>query len=189
MPDLITRQEALSRGLPRFYTGVPCPHGHDCERMTSNGHCRMCRKASFEAWRRQNPERMSAYVRESQKKRWHHDKDIMLAKRRQRVADNPGFRARINLSARIRAAFDGRAKTAATMALIGCSIEELRLHIESLWLPGMSWDNYGLYGWHIDHIKPCAAFDLLDPEQQRQCFHYTNLQPLWAEDNLRKGAR
>jgi hypothetical protein len=50
----------------------------------------------------------------------------------------------------------------------------------------MSWGNYGLHGWHVDHIIPCASFDLTDPEQQRQCFHYTNLQPLWAEDNLRK---
>jgi HNH endonuclease. len=53
----------------------------------------------------------------------------------------------------------------------------------------MSWDNYGRDGWHIDHIRPCASFDLTDPEQQRQCFHYTNLQPLWAADNIRKGAK
>jgi len=51
----------------------------------------------------------------------------------------------------------------------------------------MSWDNYGYRGWHIDHIRPCASFDLTDPEQQRECFHYTNLQPLWWQDNLRKG--
>ena len=50
----------------------------------------------------------------------------------------------------------------------------------------VSWGNSSLEGWHIDHIRPCASFDLTDPEQQKQCFHYTNLQPLWAEDNLRK---
>ena len=53
----------------------------------------------------------------------------------------------------------------------------------------MTWDNWQHDGWHIDHIRPCASFDLADLEQQRQCFHYTNLQPLWAADNIRKGAK
>ena len=51
----------------------------------------------------------------------------------------------------------------------------------------MNWENYGV--WHIDHIIPCARFDLSDPGQQKICFHYTNLQPMWGEDNLKKGAR
>jgi hypothetical protein len=59
--------------------------------------------------------------------------------------------------------------------------------MESLFLEGMSWDNYGK--WHIDHIRPCSSFDLSDTEQQKICFNYKNLQPLWAEDNLRKGAK
>lgn len=53
----------------------------------------------------------------------------------------------------------------------------------------MTWANYGKSGWHIDHIKPCASFDLSDPDQQKACFHYSNLQPLWAFDNLSKGAK
>lgn len=80
-----------------------------------------------------------------------------------------------------------RAKKAArSVELLGCSINELMKHIETKWQFGMSWDNYGK--WHLDHIRPCASFDLLDPQQQRDCFHYTNLQPLWALDNQRKGA-
>ena len=51
----------------------------------------------------------------------------------------------------------------------------------------MTWQNYG-DGWHIDHIHPCAAFDLTDPEQQKACFHWSNLQPLWAIDNFRKSS-
>lgn len=75
-----------------------------------------------------------------------------------------------------------------TMKLIGCSIKELKSYIESKWSLGMNWENYGFKGWHIDHIKPCASFNLSDPEQQKACFHYTNLQPLWALDNWRKGS-
>jgi hypothetical protein len=70
--------------------------------------------------------------------------------------------------------------------LVGCTIKKLKEHIEQQWQPGMSWKNHSVYGWHIDHIKPCSAFDLTDPIQQKQCFHYTNLQPLWAKDNLKK---
>ena len=51
----------------------------------------------------------------------------------------------------------------------------------------MTWDNHGK--WHIDHIKPCASFDLLHKKQQRKCFYYKNLQPLWAQENLSKGAK
>lgn len=77
-------------------------------------------------------------------------------------------------------------KSNRTLILIGCTTKQLKAHIESLWLPGMTWENYGLRGWHIDHIKPCAAFDLTDAGEQTRCFHYTNLQPLWASDNLKK---
>ena len=72
---------------------------------------------------------------------------------------------------------------------IGCSGEELAKHIESLWKPGMNWDNYGYHGWHIDHIKPAKAFDLTDPVQRNQYRHYTNLQPLWKDENLAKAGR
>jgi len=83
----------------------------------------------------------------------------------------------------------GTYKKCRTMDIVGCSKEYLKQHLESQFQDGMSWDNYGLYGWHIDHIRPCASFDLTDPEQQKECFHYSNLQPLWAEDNLKKGAK
>jgi len=50
----------------------------------------------------------------------------------------------------------------------------------------MTWENHGFDGWHVDHIKPCTSFDLTDLEQQKQCFHYTNLQPLWKKENFEK---
>ena len=79
------------------------------------------------------------------------------------------------------------AKTGSTFDLLACSLDELRTHLESQFTDKMTWENYG--EWHIDHIRPCASFDLTDPEQQRQCFHFSNLQPLWAEDNLRKSGK
>ena len=72
-----------------------------------------------------------------------------------------------------------------TLELIGCTPSELRLHLERQLLPGMTWQNHGQ--WHIDHIIPCAQFDLTDPEARRRCFHFSNLQPLWAAENIRKG--
>lgn len=72
-----------------------------------------------------------------------------------------------------------------TLEYLGSSIETARAHIEENFEEGMTWENHG--EWHIDHIIPCAHFDLTDPEEQKKCFHYTNLQPLWAHDNLSKG--
>ena len=71
-----------------------------------------------------------------------------------------------------------------TLELIGCSADQLMHHIESQFKQGMSWKNKGK--WHIDHIRPCASFDLTDPAQQKECFHYLNLQPMWAKRNYKK---
>jgi len=97
------------------------------------------------------------------------------------------FRMSRILRKRLWGAVAGGTREQSAMALVGCSIDELRAHLESQFAHGMSWDNYGQGGWEIDHVIPVAAFDMTDPEQQRRCFHYSNLQPLWAEDNRRKG--
>lgn len=68
----------------------------------------------------------------------------------------------------------------------GCTIEELKNYIGSQFQEGMNWENYGLYGWHIDHKKTIASFDLTNREQFLEACHYSNLQPLWANDNLKK---
>jgi len=83
----------------------------------------------------------------------------------------------------------GKNKSLKTIEYLGCSVDELMSHLEKQWKPRMSWDNYGFTGWHIDHIRPCNSFDLSDLEQQKICFHYTNLQPLWATENMKKGKK
>lgn len=110
---------------------------------------------------------------------------------RERFKTDLNFRILSALRCRLRLAVRraGMKKCAKTVELIGCEIPFLRSRLESLFRDGMSWANYGKDGWHIDHIRPCASFDLSDSAQQRACFHYTNLQPLWQLDNIRKGAK
>jgi len=83
----------------------------------------------------------------------------------------------------------GANKDGLTFQLIGCTSAKLAAHIEKQFKPGMTWDNYGKHGWSIDHRKPCAKFDLSKPEEQAKCFHYTNLQPMWARENSSKKDR
>jgi len=101
--------------------------------------------------------------------------------------NNINFKILTNLRSRISHAVKKLKKANKTKNLIGISLDELRSYLESKFQSGMNWENYGHKGWHIDHIIPCVSFDLSDPEQQKKCFHYTNLQPLWWFDNLKKG--
>jgi hypothetical protein len=98
--------------------------------------------------------------------------------------NDPVFKIKRNLRRRIHHVLKDGYKSAKTFDLIGCTAEEFKLYIESLFTDGMSWDNYGPSGWHIDHIIPCYKFDLSLESEQRTCFHYTNQRPLWAKDNL-----
>lgn len=89
----------------------------------------------------------------------------------------------------------GNIKVGSAVSDLGCSIDELKIHLEAQFYPHpmtgeeMTWDNYGLYGWHIDHIEPLDSFELEDRAQFLQAAHYTNLQPLWAIHNIGKGAK
>lgn len=95
-------------------------------------------------------------------------------------------RIKCNLSKRIRQAVKSQStnKKNKTSNLIGCSVEFFKNYLESKFQSGMNWNNYG--EWEIDHIIPCVAFDLTKTEEQYRCFHYSNMQPLWAHDNYTK---
>jgi len=80
-------------------------------------------------------------------------------------------------------------KCASTEIMLGCTIAEFKDYFCSLFIDGMSWNEFMAGNIHIDHKKPCSKFDLSNPEEQMQCFHYSNLQPLWELDNLKKGAK
>ncbi|MCI0559257.1 MAG: helix-turn-helix domain-containing protein [Nitrososphaera sp.] len=95
------------------------------------------------------------------------------------------FRLRENLRRRLHQAIRNQHKSGSTVKDLGCSISVMKQHLEDQFQPGMTWANYGQ--WHIDHIQPLASFNLEDRQQFLQANHYTNLQPLWAEDNWSKG--
>lgn len=106
---------------------------------------------------------------------------------KERRKTDVAYRLQNNLRGRLWYALkrSGRKITSA-IVLVGCDMEFLKAHIEKQWLPGMTWGNHARDGWHIDHIVQCCHFDLSDPEQQKKCFHWSNLQPLWFSDNCRK---
>jgi hypothetical protein len=117
-------------------------------------------------------ERFRKRKREYKKKRYNEDID---------------FRISCTMRSRISNVLSGRLKHGRTFEMVGCDIDQLKCHLEKQFEEGMSWENYG--DWHIDHIKPCCSFDLSNKEEQEKCFHYTNLQPLWGEENQSKGGR
>jgi hypothetical protein len=124
-------------------------------------------KAINERWRRNNPEKWRALAKAQRQK--------------------PKNKIANNLRRRLRDFVKKGLRKQATTALVGCSKDDLVKWIEGQFKRGMRWDNYG--EWHIDHKDPCAMFDLTDEAQQRICFHYSNLRPMWGEDNIAKGAK
>lgn len=126
--------------------------------------------------------------------RKHLSNPIFIERRRERQRKNNvnrrktdiNFRITGVLRSRLRKALVHGTKSKTTLELLGCSLDCLREHLEAQFQPGMSWENYGRRGWHIDHIKPISKFDLTDPAQLSEVNNYTNLQPLWWQDNLAK---
>lgn len=136
----------------------------------NNGH-KWKRQAS--KWRRKNRIRLR-------------ERDRIYRQKRRKT--NIEYRLQISLRDRIRKAIKSNQKNGSAVMDLGCSIPEFKLYLERRFAPGMSWENYG-YGrekWNIDHIKELCTFDLSDRKQFLEAAHYTNMQPLWQPDNLRK---
>jgi len=129
------------------------------------------------------------------------NKDILLLKNREwrknnpiymsdRKKNDPIFKLSVNMRSRIRIFLKKNSeikKTNKTFGYVGCHPKQLKEHIEKQFIDGMNWENYGLYGWHIDHIIPLSLAKT--EEEVYELCHYINLQPLWAVDNLKKGNR
>ena len=158
--------------------------------------CKLCVRKRDKIHYDKNKERLCRQSREFYAENREHvlqlakdNKDSINVTRRKytkrKRREDPEFRIKCVLKARISSLIGGR-KNASTADLIGCSSRYIIEHLEGLFVTNMSWDNYGLKGWHVDHRKPCDAFNLLEPEDQRLCFNWRNLQPLWAPENLSK---
>lgn len=146
------------------------------------------KRHQIDAYRTLNAKRLSAA-----NSRWHQQNRDRIRERKR----NEGRRRRERVVERIASNFRrkigkwmkmGGVKAAQSKTLLGCSFEEFRRHLERQFKRRMTWQNYGRT-WHIDHIIPCSAFDLTRPQHVWQCFHFSNLRPLWARANLRKGAK
>jgi len=142
-----------------------------------------------EAW--VTPERL-AVIRDQSREAKKRYKKTAAGKSSQRKYENNkrktsvNFRIAKNLRDRLRSALVSQSanKKTKTLDLLGCDLTSLVSRFESMFTEGMSWHNYG--EWHIDHIRPCSSFNLKLESEQNKCCHFSNLQPMWAEDNRRK---
>ena len=112
---------------------------------------------------------------------------VRSANHRERYASDAIYKLAMILRSRLNTAIRNKSKCGSAVRLLGCSIDELLVRFEGLFTEGMTWANHG--AWHIDHIRPLSSLDLEDPEQLAVACHYSNLQPLWAFDNLSKGGK
>ena len=156
--------------------------------------CKDCQRKANAARRAADPEKYNAQQRAYRKRkkegitRKRRTYEEIKARRTKYVMGSyhsePAFKLMMNLRRRVRLALEGNSKSAATRALLGCTVDELLIYIEAQFTEGMTHENID-----VDHIVPCASFNLENEEQQRRCFHWSNLQPLFKPDNQSKGAK
>ena len=127
--------------------------------------------AATEKWRKENPEKIRTQRRIWKNKKYHSDIQYKLME---------------ILRSRLRLALRKNQKRGSTIDLLGCTIQEFKKYIENKFQKGMTWDNWSYKGWHIDHKIPLYHFDLSREDQLKKACHYTNLQPMWAVENLKK---
>ena len=162
-------------------------------------HCKLCQNEVSLAWRKANLERSRQFNRKSKarrrtglehKPRQTHTERLKYTRAyiNKRYREDPKFKLCQVLRKRLIGALKRNTKSASTLELLGTTVEHLRQHLEAQFLPGMNWQNHGQGEdkWQVDHMMPCASFDLTKEDQQQMCFHWTNMQPLWSKDNNAK---
>jgi len=167
--------------------------------------CKKCKCAETQKWKQDNSEKYRQ-IRQRYLQQMKNNPDF-LEKNRQRtrrfLKNNPdykrkyefsryhgdiGYRLVTNLRSRLRDAIKNNTKSGRILTYLGCSVDEFKKHLESQFVEGMTWDNYGNKEncWSIDHIIPCASFDFSVEENIFKCCHYSNLQPMWHIENIKK---
>lgn len=147
--------------------------------------CKLCINPAKNAKASTRRESLNAKGREYRKNNPEKNRARKLAYHHKKMKECVLYRLKVRVKSRMHDV--AKRKTSKIKEqLLGCTISEYKLYMEGLFQPGMNWDNNTHTGWHIDHIKPLASFDLADEKQLYAAFHYTNTQPLWASDNLKK---
>lgn len=174
--------------------------------------CGVCMKAYSKKWAKENPEKKTAFLKKWKQehkqevyeynlqympKYYQANKEKLIAQsveyKKQKSKTDINFRIARNLRRRLNHVVKGTAKSAPTIELLGCTIADLKSKMQIKFYnnpetgEAMTWDNYGKNGWHLDHIIPLANFkQLFLADEQKKAFHFSNLQPLWSKDNLKK---
>jgi len=149
--------------------------------------CKLCRNIYNQNWRKRNLEKSQAYHKEHKKKWRLKNKEKIKLYWDNKLKNDIQYKLLHYLRGRLRVALKNNYKTGSAVKDLGCSILEFKQYLETKFQSGMTWENQGQ--WHIDHIKPLSSFNLNERDQLLQACHYTNLQPLWAIDNVRKSNR
>lgn len=140
------------------------------------------RKQYMSSYATANSEELAAY-----KKNWAQvNKDSINSRSKQRRTTEPNFKLAHALRTRINRAIKSNFKVSSVIENLGCSISELREHLEKQFSPGMTWANHTQFGWHIDHIIPLHTVDLTNETQFKRVSHFSNLRPLWWKENIQR---
>jgi len=140
-------------------------------------------KENQQIWRGKNSIYSRNYYKKNKEEVKKRKKKYMKLRRHADIS----FKLICNLRTRLWGVLKLHKKSNSIKKLIGCSVKELKQYLENQFKIGMTWENYGK--WHVDHIIPCCSFDLSKEREQRKCFNYANLRPLWAEENRSKGGK
>lgn len=189
--QVVTRANAKSLGLKRYFTSRPCPKGHVEERLVSNGCCVVCGRNKVKNQRKSGGSQHYNHMQRAKRNRrvggCQHANTMLRNRKRMKYRNrSENWKIASKLRIRLNKAVGRNIKVGSAVRDLGCSIAEFKTYIAAQFKNGMTWDNRGK--WHLDHKKPLSSFNLTDREQFLQACHFTNYQPLWAADNIRKGA-
>ena len=197
-----TRTDAKEANSSFYWDGQPCERSnHISKRKTSSGGCWDCDYGDHKAKLALDPnfreKRLEKKIARYQENR---EEYLLKQKERKNTAESRAWyrdhykqkqqssiewKLAKSLRDRLYKAVTRNSKNLSALTLVGCSIDDLKNHLEKQFSDKMTWENYG--DWHIDHIRPCISFDLTDIKQQEECFHFSNLRPIWGQENRSKG--
>lgn len=179
--------------LVDFTKNLKCINGYSftCKECTSLYHKKYCEvnKTSLKKEKEIYYKNNKQYFKDKNKINYENNKNIIFQKankrKKNRLKEDINYKLTCNLRTRLSNALKRKQKSGSAISELGCSIESFKIHLEKQFQEGMSWDNYG--EWHIDHILPLSKFDLSNKEELKKACFYTNLQPMWALENIKKG--